>query len=258
MDQARVRTLLADVRAGALSIDDAVERLRGLPFEDLGFARVDHHRELRSGLPEVIFGAGKTPAEIADIAAAMTARSGAGLVTRASPESYEAVRARIPGATYAERSRLIRWGRRAALAAPTAPGAPAGPIAVTSAGTSDLPVAEEAALTAEWLGHEVVRVVDIGVAGVHRTLEARPVLDRAAVVIVVAGMEGALASVVAGLIRAPVVAVPTSVGYGASFEGLAALLAMLSSCVPGIAVVNIDNGFGAAALAHRILTGRPS
>ena len=261
MDQARVRTLLADVRAGALSIDDAVERLRGLPFEDLGFARVDHHRELRSGLPEVIFGAGKTPAEIADIAAAMNARSGSGLVTRASPESYEAVRARIPGATYAERSRLIRWGTRAAPAAPaapTAPGAPAGPIAVTSAGTSDLPVAEEAALTAEWLGHEVVRVVDIGVAGVHRTLEARPVLDRAAVVIVVAGMEGALASVVAGLIRAPVVAVPTSVGYGASFEGLAALLAMLSSCVPGIAVVNIDNGFGAAALAHRILTGRPS
>jgi len=245
MDTARLRDLLAEVRGGALSVEDALEKLRGLPFEDLGFARIDHHRELRNGLPEIIFGGGKTPGEVGAIARNVELRSGAGLVTHASLEMFEAVRSGVPSATYAERARLIRWGTR--------PGLDTAPITVACAGTSDLPVAEEAALTAEWLGHEVLREVDIGVAGVHRTLEARPALDRAGVVIVVAGMEGALASVIAGLVRVPVVAVPTSVGYGATFGGLAALLAMLASCVPGIAVVNIDNGFGAAALAHRML-----
>ena len=247
MNRDRLQALLAQVRQGALSVEEACDRLRDLPFQDLGFARLDHHRDLRSGMPEVIFARGKTPDEVAELAAALEAHDGAGLVTHASPEVFARVRARVPAAAYAERARLIRWGRRDRV--------PARPVAVVCAGTSDLPVADEAALTADWLGHEVVRVTDAGVAGLHRILDARAIFGDAGAIVVVAGMEGALPSVVAGLVACPVVAVPTSVGYGASFEGLAALLAMLNSCSPGVAVVNIDNGFGGAVVAHRILCG---
>ena len=238
--------LLRDVKAGRVSPAAALERLRDLPFEDLGFARVDHHRALRRGFPEVLFGAGKTPGQVAAIASRIAARGQAVLVTRASPEAHAALRERFPGCRYEELARCL------VVPGDQAPALP-GRVAVVCAGTSDVPVAEEAALTLEFLGARVERTFDVGVAGLHRLLARRLRLRRADVLVVVAGMEGALPSVVAGLVEAPVIAVPTSVGYGAAFGGLAALLAMLNSCASGVTVVNIDNGFGAGYAAASML-----
>lgn len=248
-----LRVLLADVHAGRIDPEAASQRiaasLRDLPYEDLGFARVDHHRAWRQGFPEVVFGLGKTPDQIAEIARRIVDRDHTLLVTRATEAAFAAVRTVVPDAEWHPVSRIVL--RRSA--SPPPPGT--GPIVVAAAGTSDLPVAEEAAVTAEVMGNVVDRVYDVGVAGLHRLLGARDRLAAARVLIVVAGMEGALPSVIGGLVAAPVIAVPTSVGYGASFGGLAALLAMLNSCATGVAVVNIDNGFGAAALASRITHG---
>ena len=221
------------------------EELRSQPFEDLGFARVDHQRAARKGFPEVIFGEGKTPAQVAAIAGRIVGHGHTLLVTRTTAEAFEAVRAAIPDAVFHEQARIIER-RSGELPRGT------GTILVAVAGTSDLPVAEEAAITAEVMNNPVDRLFDVGVAGLHRLLSARDRLEAARVIIVVAGMEGALPSVVGGLVRAPVIAVPTSVGYGASFGGVAALLGMLNSCAPGVAVVNIDNGFGAACIASQI------
>lgn len=248
-----LRVLLTDVQAGRLDLEAAAARIgssmRDQPYEDLGFARVDHHRAWRQGFPEVVFGQGKTPAHVADIARRIVERGHPLLVTRASDAMEAAVREAVPDVEWHPVARLIV--RRDA--APPLPDTHR--IVVAAAGTSDLPVAEEAAITAEVMGNAVDRIYDVGVAGLHRLLDARDRLAAARVVVVVAGMEGALPSVVGGLVAAPVIAVPTSVGYGASFGGLAALLAMLNSCASGIAVVNIDNGFGAAALASRITHG---
>ncbi len=244
MDPDSLRLLLESVRGGETSTDEALERLRALPYEDLGFATLDHHRALRRGFPEVVFCQGKTPAQVAAIVERLAARGPVVLGTRATPAHYAAVRARVPEARYHEVARAITVERESR---PRTPG-----VTVVSAGTSDLPVAEEVALTAEVMGHEVDRIYDVGVAGLHRLLAHVERLRRARVVVVVAGMEGALPSVVAGLLAAPVIAVPTSVGYGASFGGVAALLGMLNSCSGGIAVVNIDNGFGAGTLAAMI------
>ena len=232
-----LRSLLEDVRAGRVDIDAGVERLRHLAHEDLGFANVDHHRRLRRGLPEVILGEGKTIDHVVAIAGKLLEQDDDVLVTRASPEMARALQAAHPGADGNELARTVAWRRGDA---PRRPG-----VLVVSAGTSDLPVAEEAVVTAELFGQEVDRLYDVGVAGIHRLLGNGDVLQRARVIVVVAGMEGALASVVGGLVSVPVIAVPTSVGYGASFGGLAALLAMLNSCASGVTVVNIDNGFGA-------------
>ncbi len=248
MDERHLAELLDDVAAGRVSVPEAVDGLRSLPFEDVPGAKVDHHRELRTGQAEAIYGPGKTPQQVADIARALRGRaSGAVLLTRANAIQAAAALAAVPDATYDERSGLVVLQRAASVTDRV--------VAVVAAGTSDLPVAEEAAGTAGALGLEVARVEDVGVAGVHRVLAHRDEIEAADCVVVVAGMEGALPSVVAGLTSKPVVAVPTSVGYGASFEGLAALLGMLSSCAPGVAVVNIDNGFGAALVADRIVRG---
>ncbi len=248
MTPAEIRALLDAVRSGAVTTADAertlLGELRDRPFEDLGFARVDHHRAVRQGFPEVVLGLGKTPAQIAAVAARIAARGAPLLVTRATPEAYAAVHAEVPDAQYHEVARAITRRRDVP--------AGRGTIAVLSAGTSDLPVAEEAAVTAEVMGNDVARVYDVGVAGLHRLLSERARLEAARVLVVVAGMEGALPSVVAGLVAVPVIAVPTSIGYGASFGGLAALLGMLNSCANGVAVVNIDNGFGAGCLASLI------
>jgi NCAIR mutase (PurE)-related protein len=245
VDEQNLARLLDDVAAGRTSVDDAVEGLRDLPYESISDARVDHHRELRTGQPETVFGPGKTPAQVAEIARALAAKaSGAVLVTRATAEQAAAVRATIPSAEHHERAGVIVVKR--------ADSGGAGAVAVVTAGTSDGPVADEATVTLEASGCDVTRVSDVGVAGLHRALDHRGTFHRVDCVVVVAGMEGALPSLVAGLTPTPVVAVPTSVGYGASFEGLAALLSMLSSCAPGVAVVNIDNGFGAAQVALRI------
>ena len=245
MDQHKVRALLERVAQGNESIDGALAALRSLPFEDLGFATLDHHRVMRWGFPEVIFCAGKTPEQVAAIAARLAARNPRVLGTRASREQFEAARVQTPDLQYHELARCI-WLDRA----PEQP-RHAG-VVVAAAGTSDLPVVEEACLTLELMGHRPHRITDVGVAGLHRLLPHIPTLQAANVVVVAAGMEGALASVVGGLTDAPVVAVPTSVGYGASFGGLAALLAMLNSCASGVSVVNIDNGFGAGHLAALI------
>jgi len=229
----------------AAAKEQLLEALRAQPYEDLGLARVDHHRSIRQGFPEVILGLGKTPAQVAAIAAAIVARGSTLLVTRATEASYDAVRAVVPGATYYADAALITFRQE-----DVTPGK--GTIVVAAAGTSDLPVAEEAARTAELMGNEVARLYDVGIAGLHRLLAERARLAAARVIIVVAGMEGALPSVVAGLVDVPVIAVPTSVGYGASFGGIAALLGMLNSCASGVSVVNIDNGFGAAAMASLI------
>ena len=248
VDERSLASLLQRVADGDRSVEEAVSELRDLPFEDIGSAKIDHHRELRTGQAEAVYAPEKTLEEVASAALALVRRArGAVFVTRASGEQFAAVRRAVPSATYDERSRLIVAKR----AEPN--GHPVGSVAVVTAGTSDLPVAEEAALTASALGCEVDRIHDVGVAGVHRVLDHRGRIEAAGCLIVVAGMEGALPSVVAGLTSRPVVAVPTSVGYGASFRGLAALLTMLASCAPGISVVNIDNGFGAAMVAHRIL-----
>jgi hypothetical protein len=248
MTPAELRRLLDDVRRGAVESDAAYDRLltalRTQPFEDLGFARVDHHRPFRQGIPEVVLGLGKSADQIVGIAEEIVGRGHPLLVTRASDEAWEAVRARIPNAEYHAMARAIT------VRGDAPPGH--GTIALAAAGTSDLPVAEEAAVTAEWLGNRVDRLYDIGVAGIHRVLKERERLESARVVIVVAGMEGALPSVVAGIVSVPVVAVPTSIGYGASFGGLAALLGMLNSCANGVSVVNIDNGYGAGCIASMI------
>jgi NCAIR mutase (PurE)-related protein len=245
-EETRLRTLLGQLRSGDVGVEEALERLRDLPFEDLGFARVDHHRALRRGVPETVFCQGKTPEHVAKIVECLTAHSEPVLATRASQEAFEAVRAAVPAATYHPLSRAIIVGEMP----PVPSDAPY--VLVVTAGTSDLPVAEEATLTAGACGNRVERLNDVGVAGLHRLLEARPLLQGANVVVVVAGMEGALPSVIGGLVACPVIAVPTSVGYGASFGGLAALLGMLNSCSPGITVVNIDNGYGAGYSAHLI------
>lgn len=244
-----IHTMLEDVRSGALSPSTALERLsshmRQAPFEDLGFARVDHHRTARQGVPEVIFGQGKTPEQIAAIAERIVARDHSLLVTRADAAAFTHVQDVAPETVYHEAARAITLRRD-----DITPGR--GTILVAAAGTSDLPIAEEAVVTAELLGNEVDRLYDVGVAGLHRLLHEQDRLYEARVIIVVAGMEGALPSVVGGLVSAPVIAVPTSVGYGASFGGISALLGMLNSCAAGVTVVNIDNGFGAAAAASLI------
>jgi pyridinium-3,5-biscarboxylic acid mononucleotide synthase len=248
MTPGEIRALLDGVRNGTMAPADAETRLlaelRTRPYEDLGFAKVDHHRAVRQGFPEVVLGLGKSPAQIAEISARIANRDVPLLVTRASRDAFEAVAARVSGVEYHEMARAI------VLKKPLPRGA--GVIAIASAGTSDLPVAEEAAVTAEVMGNDVVRIYDVGVAGIHRVLAQRDTLESARVIIVVAGMEGALPSVVAGMVDVPVIAVPTSVGYGASFGGIAALLGMLNSCANGVAVVNIDNGFGAGVMAPLI------
>jgi NCAIR mutase (PurE)-related protein len=245
----QLQDLLEQVATGTLDPTTAKERvleaLRAQPFEDLGFARVDHHRSIRQGFPEVILGLGKTPAQTAAIAAEIVARGSTLLVTRASAPMFEAVRARVPAATYYPDAALITFRQEDVSRGK-------GQIIVAAAGTSDLGVAEEAALTAELMGNDVARLYDVGVAGIHRVLGERARLAAARVIIVVAGMEGALPSVIAGLVSVPVIAVPTSIGYGASFGGIAALLGMLNSCASGVCVVNIDNGFGAATMASLI------
>jgi len=225
--------------------EQLIEAFRARPFEDLGFARVDHHRSVRQGFPEVVLGLGKTPAQIAAIASEIVARGSTLLVTRATADAYAAVREAVPQATYYSDASVIAFRQQDVSAGH-------GTIVIAAAGTSDLPVAEEAARTAELMGNTVCRLYDVGVAGLHRLLGEHERLSAARVIVVVAGMEGALPSVVAGLVSVPVIAVPTSVGYGASFGGLAALLGMLNSCANGVSVVNIDNGFGAAAIASLI------
>ena len=241
--------LLEQVARGEVNTTAAhsqlLEALRARPYEDLGFARIDHHRSLRQGFPEVVLGLGKTPGQVAAIAAEIVGRGSTLLVTRATATTFDAVRAKVPAAIFYDDAAIISCPQQ-----DVAPGK--GTIVVAAAGTSDLPVAEEAARTAELMGNDVARLYDVGVAGLHRILGERTRLASARVVIVVAGMEGALPSVISGLVSAPVIAVPTSVGYGASFGGLAALLGMLNSCSAGVSVVNIDNGFGAANIASLI------
>lgn len=245
MDATSLRKLLEQIKDGRISPDEAVARLRHMPFEDLDFAKIDHHRRLRAGMPEVIFSQGKTPAQVAQIFKRMAAQGGNVLATKASRDHFRAAKKSARKAEYHELAQAITlrqdnttYGR--------------GTVVVISAGTSDIPVAEEALVTAEIMGNGVAHLYDVGVAGIHRLLLNRTVLDEARVLIVCAGMEGALPSVVGGLARVPVIAVPTSVGYGASFGGLAALLGMLNSCASNVSVVNIDNGFGAGYVASMI------
>lgn len=246
MNRKKIEQLLQDVRDGRIDMNEAAERLRHLPFEDIGFAKVDHHRALRCGFPEVIYCPGKTPEHIAEIFLRLAPTGHNILATRAGADVYEDVkhRTQLDALRYEQAARCIVLEQACADRM--------GGIVIVTAGTADLPVAEEARVTAHMLGQEVEMLCDVGVAGLHRLLDRLDVLHRANVVIVVAGMEGALASVVGGLVSCPVIAVPTSVGYGASFEGLAALLAMLNSCASGVTVVNIDNGFGAAYAAATI------
>ena len=246
MTAEQLEGLLADVAAGRIAPGAALERLRHLPFEDLQFARIDHHRALRQGHPEVVFCEGKTPDQVVAICERLEAATGSFLGTRANEALASRLRARFPRMVWNSLARTVHL--------PASEPAPlrTGTILVVCAGTSDLPVAEEAAVVAEAFGHQVERLVDVGIAGIHRLLAAAEQIQRARVVFVVAGMEGALPSVVGGMVSVPVIAVPTSIGYGASFGGLAALLGMLNSCAAGVTVVNIDNGFGAAAAASRI------
>jgi hypothetical protein len=245
MDRDALKSLLEQVREGAVNIDDAIERMRHMPFESLGYATVDHHRAIRTGLPEVIFGKGKTPEEIAGIASRLLDRASNVLATRATPEAFELVKAQFADAEYFPRSGAIRVWRDRALHGK-------GKLVVISAGTTDKPVAEEAVVTAQVMGNEVVEVHDVGVAGIHRLFGNFDRIKEARVIVVCAGMEGALPSAVGGLVSCPVIAVPTSVGYGASFHGLAALLGMLNSCASNVSVVNIDNGFGGGYVASLI------
>lgn len=245
MTEEQIRKILEGHKQGELSSDEAMERLRSLPFEDLGFANIDHHRTLRNGFPEVIFGAGKTADQVAKIVDAMNKHDHNILVTRTSPEHFERVKQVAPDAEYHESARAITIRKHTTVQGK-------GIVMVVSAGTSDMPVADEAVVTLKTMGNEVDALYDVGVAGLHRLLDRRERLSRARVVIVVAGMEGALPSVVGGLLSVPIIAVPTSVGYGASFNGVAALLGMLNSCASNVTVVNIDNGFGAAVVASLI------
>ena len=245
MDQERLKELLLGFKEGRMDLDQALERLRHLPYEDLGYAQIDHHRSIRQGFPEVIFGQGKTPAQVAGIASSLLERSSNLLITRSNRETFEQIRTIAEAAEYHQSCGAISVRRDM-----TARGL--GCIAIVTAGTSDIPVADEAAVTAEIMGNQVERIFDVGVAGIHRVLSRRESLQSARVIVCVAGMEGALPSVVGGLVSAPVIAVPTSVGYGASFNGVAALLGMLNSCASNVTVVNIDNGFGAGFVASLI------
>ena len=249
MEQDRIRELLLHVRGGRISVDEALQKLKDLPFEDIGVACIDHHRSLRRGLSEVIYGEGKEAEDILAIMEKMLARGENLLVTRLSKDKVESIQAKYPHSLYYPKARVLTLIQKA----PRIKGK--GAILVISAGTSDIPVAEEAAVTARFMGNEVDVVYDLGVSGLHRVLSHRERLSAASVVVVVAGMEGALPSVVGGLVDKPVIAVPTSVGYGASFEGIAALLGMLNSCASGVTVVNIDNGFGAGYAASLINRG---
>jgi NCAIR mutase (PurE)-related protein len=246
MRRERVRNVLSGVADGSLSVDAALDALALEPIEELPFATLDHHRALRQGFPEVIYGGGKTPEQVEAIAGRLASRGDGFLATRLEPAAADRLRTRFPGVE------LNDLARTAHMAGRDAPRAGRGTVLVVTAGTSDLPVAEEAVVTLRAAGDCVDRLTDVGVAGIHRVLAQRERLLSAAVIIVVAGMDGALASVVGGLVRTPVIAVPTSVGYGASFGGVAPLLTMLNSCAAGVAVVNIDNGFGAAMAASRI------
>ncbi|HET6453678.1 MAG TPA: nickel pincer cofactor biosynthesis protein LarB [Armatimonadota bacterium] len=246
MNDQSLRDILDSVKSGELSVQEAVGRLRHLPYEDLGFAKVDHHRSLRTGFPEVIFCQGKSSEQVVEIIKRLAERNPVVLATRADEAIYEAVRKAVPHAVYHRQARMIVVRKDEPQPETDKY------MMVVSAGTADIPVAEEAAVTAESMGSKVERVYDIGVAGIHRLLDQKDKLRNANVIIVVAGMEGALASVVGGLVDKPVIAVPTSIGYGSSFEGLAALLSMLNTCAEGVAVVNIDNGFGAGYFAHLI------
>jgi NCAIR mutase (PurE)-related protein len=245
MDKTQLRGLLEQVREGAVDVENALDRLRHMPFEDLGFAKVDHHRAIRHGMPEVVFGKGKTPSQIEQIALHLLERSSNVLVTRAGEDAAARIKAVHPEAEYFPLSGAIRVWRDRTIHGK-------GVLAVVCAGTSDIFVAEEAQITAEVMGNTVDVIHDIGVAGIHRLMHNRERLTRARVVVVCAGMEGALPSAVGGLVSCPVIAVPTSVGYGASFQGLAALLGMLNSCASNVTVVNIDNGFGAGYVASLI------
>ena len=246
MNEETIKALLESVHQGSCSPSEALLQLKDLPYEDLGFARLDHHRALRTGQSEVIFCQGKQPDHIISILTHLGAKAKNVLATRLDPENAEKILAHFPSAQYDFQARCL-------LLRPLEDPTISGRILIMTAGTADLPVAQEAWLTARYLGHEVDTLFDVGVAGIHRLLGQRELIERAEVLIVVAGMEGALASVVGGLVEQPVIAVPTSVGYGAHFQGLAALLSMLNSCASGIGVVNIDNGFGAASLASAIV-----
>ncbi|MGA7954158.1 MAG: nickel pincer cofactor biosynthesis protein LarB [Gloeobacterales cyanobacterium] len=253
MNEQQLRQLLQRVSQGDVLPEMALEKLRTLAYEDLGFANVDHHRAIRTGFPEVVWGPGKTPEQIAEILQRLRDRNAVAMATRISPDTFEQIQT--------QSGLELEYFPTARICAAYSPTIPLekcpGTVGIISAGTSDIPVAEEAAVTVQLCGFEVVRLWDLGVAGIHRLLDKAPILNQADVLIVVAGMEGALASIVGGLVRCPVIAVPTSIGYGASFGGLAALLSMLNSCAAGVGVVNIDNGFGAAMLASRILVKRP-
>lgn len=245
MDKDQLRSLLTQVREGAVDVDQALEKLRHMPFETLGYATIDHHRAIRVGMPEVIFGKGKTVEQTVGIATRLLERAANVLVTRTTREAYEALRTSFPEAEYFPLSGALRvWRDRTPRGK--------GKLLVVSAGTTDLPVAEEAVVTAEIMGNEVLQVHDVGVAGIHRLLGNYERLAEARVIVVCAGMEGALPSAVGGMVSCPVIAVPTSVGYGASFHGLAALLGMLNSCASNVSVVNIDNGFGGGYVASLI------
>jgi pyridinium-3,5-biscarboxylic acid mononucleotide synthase len=245
MDERFLKQLLDSVKNGELGTDEAVKQLRKLPYEDMGYVKIDHHRKLRTGSGEVIYCAGKTPEQCVGIFEKLLQYNGKAMGTRADLATFEAVKARIPAAKYYEQARIVTVDNNEAQQL-------LGKIVIATGGTSDIPVAEEAAVTAEFFGSNVVRLYDVGVAGIHRLLMNTDKLEDASVIVAVAGMEGALASVVAGLADCPVIAVPPSVGYGANFGGLSALLTMLNSCANGISVVNIDNGFGAGFLASMI------
>jgi len=245
MNLSELEKLLNDVRSGKKSIEEALEILKYFPYTDLGFAKLDHHREIRRGYPEIVYCAGKTIEQVKEIFRVLAERESNVFGTRASAEMYEAVKSIVPEAVYFPEARIISIKKKECEVPET-------PIAVVTAGTSDIPVAEEAAVTAELLGNKVLRIYDAGVAGIHRLLDRLNELKKCRVIIVIAGMEGALASVVGGLVDKPIIAVPTSVGYGANFGGISALLAMLTSCAAGVTVVNIDNGFGAAFSASMI------
>ena len=245
MNLKEVEKLLTDVKTGEKSIEKALEELKNFPYTDLGFARIDTHREIRTGYPEIIYCAGKTVDQVKEIFRVMSQKENNVLGTRASTEMYEAVKEIAPDALFYPMARIISYQKKR-------PEGPSSKIAVITAGTSDMPVAEEAAITAELLGNNVLRIYDAGVAGIHRLVDKLPDIRKCRVIIVIAGMEGALASVVGGLVDKPVIAVPTSVGYGANFGGISALLAMLTSCSTGVTVVNIDNGFGAGFSASMI------
>ena len=250
MDNSHVKKLLQKVRSKTITVEHALEQLRTLPYEDIGFASIDHHRAIRQGFPEVIFCEGKTKAQIIDIARKLMKQGGSLLATRVQPEIARSLKRTIPRAVYYEDARVISVEKRKATRI--------GRVLIVTAGTSDIPVAEEARITAEIMGSSVQTLFDVGVAGLHRLLDRRELLGEARVVVVVAGMDGVLPSVVGGLVNRPIIAVPTSQGYGASFGGLAALLTMLNACSSGIGVMNIDNGFGAGCLAHRInVLGEP-